>query len=187
MIEQALIIEQIASGNQNAFEVVFKEHYEMLCRFAFTYIRDADDAEEIVQNNFVKIWEKREQLNIKTSIKSYLFSAIKNACLNKIKHEKVKAEYAVEYKHTTSQIEDEVEEKSSVAEKIEIALNKLPERCREVFVLSRYEGLKYQEIADSLEISVKTVENQMSKALKILRVELKALISLLIIFILKNL
>lgn len=173
----------IREGNKNAFERLFKTYYQALHGYALSVIKDADEAEEVVQNMFYTIWIKRETVQIHTSIKSYMYRTIHNDCLNRIKHNKVKALYADEYKSSmaggfadSSKLMDAKE----LEKKINLAIDNLPEQCGLVFRLSRMQHLKYAEIAEQLEISVKTVENHMGKALKILREQLKDYLPLLL-------
>jgi RNA polymerase sigma-70 factor (family 1) len=166
----------ISGGDKKAFEQVFNTYYQALCNYARTMLKDMDEAEEVVQNMFFNIWSKRESLQISSSIKSYVYRATHNDCLNKIKHGKVRAVYADDYKSTMSASfhgSAEVLEAKELGKQINEAIANLPEQCGLVFKLSRFENLKYQEIADQLDISIKTVENHMGKALKLLRTELK--------------
>jgi len=168
--------------------MLFNVHYELLCRYAFSFLNDKEDAEDVVQNTFVTLWQKRETLNIRTSLKSYLFSMVRNNCLNKLKHEKVKQDYA-----TFSVIPETTDETSAAAlttgneleNMISRAIESLPEQCRLVFKLSRFENLKYAEIASQLNISEKTVENQMGKALRVMREHLKDYLMIAIMFFIK--
>jgi RNA polymerase sigma-70 factor, ECF subfamily len=174
----------IASGDITAFEMYFKTYYQPLCNYAYTFLQDKDEAEEIVQNTFLSVWEKSSVLNVKTSAKSYLYAMVRNACLNVIKHSKIKQRYIGEELALTNPGYESVMNKVSSLElesKITEAIEKLPDQCRLVFKLSRYEDLKYSEIADQLKISIKTVENHMGKALKIMRTELKDFLPVLIL------
>lgn len=167
-------IELIKSGNKVAFDQLFLEYYSFLCNYAYKFLSEKEASEEVVQDIFFNLWNKREQLEITTSIKSYLFQSVKNKCLTLIKHLEVREEYKQHNKEIISYYEKQDQSTDSeLAEMIDSAINKLPEERQKVFRLSRYEGLKYQEIADHLNISVKTVEAQMSKALRFLREELK--------------
>ncbi|MBL7719924.1 MAG: RNA polymerase sigma-70 factor [Flavipsychrobacter sp.] len=168
-----------------AFEQAFREHFKALHAYAFTIIKDGDDAEEIVQNVFVKLWERREQLGQIDSLKAYLYRATYNDSLNYLKHNKVKAAYETYAKATGSDRNDPVDTLSTreLQAKIDKALNELPEQCRTIFQMSRFEELKYREIADQLGLSVKTIENQMGKALKVLREKLADCLPLLFLFI----
>ena len=137
-----------------------------------------EEAEEVVQDVFVKFWEKCDTLSEDSSIKSYLYRSVHNSCLNTIKHEKVKDGYRqhmLQLMETSYQNEFDVEDPDKIRNRILEEIQSLPPRCSEIFQLSRYEGLKYQEIADHLGISVKTVEVQMGKALKVLRENLQDL------------
>jgi len=174
----------IREGNKVEFEKVFKLYYKPLCDYACTIIKDSDESEEVVQNIFFVIWSKKKILGISISLKSYLYRSVHNECLNKLKHIKVKLVYAMDLKNniTTSGL-DNVSENIDAKElnkKIQSALDSLPEQCGKVFKLSRFENLKYSEIALKLDISIKTVENHMGKALKIMRDNLKDYLMLLI-------
>jgi RNA polymerase sigma-70 factor (ECF subfamily) len=169
-------LEQTKHISLNDFEGLFKSHYGELCAFANKYLEDLEAAEEVVQDLFVKFWENREKNEIPNSLRSYLFTAVKNACLNQLKHLKIKEQYKQHNErelNSASVSADEEFEASELDLKIKSAIEALPEGRRKIFILSRYEGLKYQEIADQLKISVKTVENQMGEALKFLRLQLK--------------
>jgi RNA polymerase sigma-70 factor (ECF subfamily) len=174
----------IRLGDLSAFEMMFKTYYKPLCRYASTFVGDPEDAEEIVQSAFIGIWEKRQNIDITTSVKAYLYRAIRNACLNEIKHQKVKQLYAdheLKAGERYAEATDQGTLRGELEEKIKVALLALPEQCRIIFQLSRFEELKYQEIADQLNLSVKTVENQMGKALKIMREQLRDYLPLIAI------
>ena len=174
----------IQSGQTPAFEMLFKTFYQPLCRYANSFLKDPDDAEEIVQAAFIGFWEKREAISIDTSVKSYLYRAVRNSCLNELKHEQVKQRYIAGETvmgEKVSESADHLAIHVELEDKIKAAIQKLPDQCRLIFTMSRFEELKYQEIADQLNLSVKTVENQMGKALKIMRVQLKEYLPLLAI------
>lgn len=169
------ILRNIKAGEQKTFEALFRTYFQPLSLYAASIINSQEDGEEIVQDLFFQIWEKRQQLHITSSLKSYLYRSVRNRCLNFIKHQKVKEKYRQEAIQQFSEaINEPSSESSALKEKINAAIATLPARCREVFELSRFEGLKYREIAEVLGISPKTVEVQMGKALKTLRKELKA-------------
>ena len=177
---------QINQGNKQGFELLFKTYYAPLTLFARSYIPDQDDCEEIVQDFFLKLWENRTRITITLSVKSYLFSSIRNRCLNYIKHQKIKQGYQLEMMNApfderqTANYFMEID----LIEKINNCIEALPSRRKEIFLLSREHGLKYREIADQLGISIKTVETQMGQALKELRENLKDFKHLLISFLL---
>lgn len=161
--------------NDELFEQLFKAHYKALHAYATTILKDIDIAEEVVQNLFLKFWEKRELLSIATSIKAYLYKCVYNDSLNYLKHENVKLKhqnFTVYTMDTSSEPASAKAELTELETKLRAALNELPEQCRTIFQLSRFEELKYKEIAEQLGLSIKTVENQMGKALKILRIKL---------------
>jgi RNA polymerase sigma-70 factor, ECF subfamily len=169
-------------SDDQIFESLFRTHYDELVHFALSYISNEDDAEEIVQQLFVTLWSQTT-IEINTSVKSYLMGSVRNRCLNHLRHEKVKASHATHHQITHPNASNiDFLELEELKEAIEAALNKLPAKCRQIFNLSRYEGKKYQEIADHLHLSIKTVENQMSKALKLLRNELKDFLILIFLW-----
>jgi len=173
--EEFKLFERLKNGDEKAFEILFHKYYSYLCSFASKIISDDPAAEEIVQDFFVKIWEKRNQLKIETSLKNYLFRSVKNLCINYIQHNKIKSRYAqnVISNQENHYSDDDSFPEIELFEKIEESINSLPEKRKEIFRLSRQDGLKYHEIADKLNISVKTVETQISLALKTLRDKLK--------------
>jgi RNA polymerase sigma-70 factor, ECF subfamily len=158
------------------FEKLFKSYYSPLCHFAFRFLKDMDLAEEIVQEFFYNYWKNRQTMNIQISIKSYMFRAVRNNSLKYLEHVKVVKKYEQNFIETNSSnvgIETNELEVKELNEIIEATLNELPERCSQIFKLSRFEGLKYNEIAEKLSISVKTVEANMGKALQLFRKNLK--------------
>jgi RNA polymerase sigma-70 factor (ECF subfamily) len=175
------------------FEQAFKANFKGLHAYACTLLRESSVAEEIVQNIFVRLWEKREDLIIREKLSSYLYRAVHNESLNYLKHLKKRSAYQshVMRQHRTPDKEN-ASEKTRLGElqiRLAKAMNELPEQCRTIFQLSRFEDLKNKEIADKLDLSVKTVENQMGKALKLMRlklVEYLPLIAALLIHLVKN-
>lgn len=164
--------------DKQLFEQLFREYFSPLCNFAVGYVNDLDTAKEIVQEVFFNLWNKKDSITSDKSVKSYLYTSVRNRCFNYIRDHKKFRSYVLDV-----EIEDRdlVFENNSMTQaetqvKIQDALDKLPEKCKQVFELSRFDELKYKEIAEKLGISIKTVEVQISKALKILRVELKDLI-----------
>ena len=164
--------------NLNKFELLFKELFKPLSSFALKYVRDIDDAKGIVHEVFVTFWEKFDALPADANYRSYLYTAVRNRCLNYIrdskKHvtlENVTAHEAVE--------SNTAMEAAELEREIELGIQSLPEKCRIVFEMNRSEGLKYAQIAEKLGISVKTVEAQISKALSILRDHLSEFMTLL--------
>jgi RNA polymerase sigma-70 factor (ECF subfamily) len=176
--------EVVSVQSREEFELLFKTHYSALCAYANQFLKDVDAAEEVVQEVMFKVWTNRATIEFTTSAKSYLYRAVRNGCLNVIKHMNVREEFKRE-RGREGELEGASEDKLIVTElqqKIEEAIEKLPIERRKIFILSRYEGLTYQQIAEKLHISVKTVENQMGKALKTLREELSEYLPWLILF-----
>ena len=169
------LISLLGTRNEAAFEQVFKTHFKALHAYACTILKDDDLAEEMVQNVFVKLWERKENLTISGSVTAYLYKAVYNESLNSLKHQKVKSAYQSHLSYSMKNETDNAAKRISLQElelRLQKALNELPEQCRAIFQMSRFEELRYREIADRLGISIKTVENQMGKALKLLRLKL---------------
>ena len=157
-----------------SFEVLFKQYYAPLVVYACKYVTDMDIAREIVQDFFVRLYEKRQSLSIDTSVKSYLYRSVYNCCINYINQR------SIQDKHLKSIIleHDEEENLESEMNTVELqqrifdVINTLPAKCQRIFKMNRLEGLKNEEIASKLNLSKRTVETQISKALKILRKKL---------------
>lgn len=155
----------------NAFKLMFESYYSYLCLVVYRMIPNKSLAEDLVQDVLYDIWRKRERLQINTSLKAYLRKATVNKTLNHIRDKKIKFEEETEAIALKSHEVDILQELDArdLQKKINQAVESLPDRCRIVFSLSRFEEMSYKEIAENLDISVKTVENQMSKALRIMR------------------
>jgi RNA polymerase sigma-70 factor, ECF subfamily len=165
----------LGESGEQAFEQVFKSNFKSLHAYAFTIVKDEIMAEEIVQNVFCRMWEKKLQLEIQTSLAAYLYRSVYHESLNYLKHLKVRAAYNSYAQSRMKNESDNAEKKmllGDLEKKLNIALGELPEQCRTIFQMSRFEELKYQEIADRLGLSIKTIENQMGKALRLLRLKL---------------
>lgn len=172
--------------DKKSFEALFRKHFRGLTYFALEYVKDGDIAREIVQDVFAGLWEKRNSIRLDRSPAAYLGTSVKNRSLNYLRdHKKFDQEIlemegldaSYHYREHDHLVTEELRER------IEKATSELPEKCREVFLKNRVEQKKYQEIADELGISLKTVEAQMSKALRIMRDKLAEFISIIIIFI----
>ncbi|MCP4312163.1 MAG: RNA polymerase sigma-70 factor [Bacteroidetes bacterium] len=179
-------VENRGELDRGSFEDLFREFFPPLMAFAKKILMNGDDAREVVQQVFITIWEKRQEVDLSTSLKSYLFTSVHNRSLNVIRDRKKFA--SGEVPDVAGEMDvSSVIESMELEEKIMEVIGSLPEKCREVFELNRFEGLKYSEIAEKLDISVKTVENQMSKALKILREKLLKYMGILLWLIMQAL
>lgn len=166
------IVQQIRSGDEQAFEQVFRANYAGMCGYAMKYLEEMEHAEEVVQEVFLNYWDKRTTLEVTGSLEAYLYRAVRNTCLNNLKHQKVKRQYALAQTEVLKAEENQSRDKVielELQQKIDDCIAQLPPERRKIFKLSREEGMKYKEIADELGLSVKTVEAQMGKALKFLR------------------
>ncbi|HRG78457.1 MAG TPA: RNA polymerase sigma-70 factor [Cyclobacteriaceae bacterium] len=165
--------------NLQSFEHLFKELFKPLCGFAMKYVKDLDEARNLVHEVFITVWEKFDSLPSDTNYRSYLYTAVRNRCLNHLRD--TKKHLSIEKAEHKMTEENSSLEAAELEREIELAINSLPEKCRMVFEFSRMEGLKYGEIAEKMGISVKTVEAQMSKALTVLRAHLSEFMSLIFI------
>jgi RNA polymerase sigma-70 factor, ECF subfamily len=178
----------LAVRNEQAFEQVFKSHFKELHSYACAILKDDAVAEGVVQNVFLKLWEKADTLQYQQSITGYLYRSVHNLALNHLKHQKVKQAYDVYATQQSIQQHETANRQLHLKElqyHFSEAMNELPEQCRTIFQMSRFREMKYQEIADELAISIKTVEAQMSKALKVLRVKLADFLPILMLTLLK--
>ncbi|WP_291859778.1 RNA polymerase sigma-70 factor [Marinilabilia sp.] len=160
------IIRLIARSDEHVFEQLFRSWYARLTLFAFKFLSDRQEAESIVQMVFIKYWEKRKELKIE-SLNSYLMTAVRNSCLNELKRRP--HFYSVEEQFNLADETDDDGFDEELMEKVQAAIDEMPPQRQKIFKMSRFEGVKYKEIASRLGISPKTVEAQMGKALKTLR------------------
>lgn len=165
-------VDGIRTGDAGAFEALFRAYHASLCAFAYRYLGARDLAEEIVQEVFLFVWERRETWQVRTSVKSYLFTAVHNAAVSFLRHERVvrrRESEAIELFQVPRPTADLEVAAAETLAAVQQAVARLPERCRLVFTLHREQGLTYAEVAEVLAISPKTVEVQMGRALKSLR------------------
>jgi RNA polymerase sigma-70 factor (ECF subfamily) len=181
--EKDLIV-RLKEGDQTAFELLFHFYYPSLVVYSAQFTTDRMEAEEIVQDFFVRLWQRHWLLVPSESLKSYFFLSVKNGSLNFLKHKKVEEKYIkkmLELSNHHPAYDPDSYLDSELQEKIRHSIDLLPEKCREVFIMSRLRGMKNEEIASELIISKRTVETQISKALKVLRIELKDYVGLIIL------
>jgi RNA polymerase sigma-70 factor (ECF subfamily) len=186
MQEPQLLI-GLKQGDTGIFSFLFRTYYKDLVLFGSTYIPDRSICEDIVQAVFLKLWDEREILKIETSLKSYLLTAVKNSCLDEIRHRYIVREHEA---HTLSllHLQEEIDTEnyvlySDLYHRLTEALSRLPESCRDTFEMNRFEGLKYKEIAARLKISERTVEVRIGRALLLLRQYLKDFLEVLLLLL----
>lgn len=177
MLNDLLLLNKIKNGDVPAFEKLFRTYYKPLCYYADSFLNDMDSAEEIVQNLFYLFWKERAELQIRLSVKSYLYQSVQNKAFSYLKHLQVMDLYREKVVQDVPEISesspDEDLEYKELESKFAFLLQRLPERQRKIFCMNRFDGKKYSEIAKELSVSVKTVEADISKVLAILRKELK--------------
>jgi len=181
-ISECDLIVRLRHGDQTAFELLFHFYYPGLVLYSTQYLADQAEAEEIVQDFFVRLWQKHQQLIPGDTLKNYLFSSVKNSSLNFLKHKKIEEKYILEMVNLSKHhlvYDTDLYVESGLQDKIKSCIGSLPEQCRKIFVMNRIQGMKNDEIALELDISKRTVETQISKALKVLRFQLKDYATLL--------
>lgn len=165
----------LKEGSIDAFNLCYDLYYKPLSSFANFFVKQPVVAEEITQNVFLEVWMHREKLPLNSSVKAYLLTAVKHDCLDFLKHKKIEEKYADDYLKANIDAYEDVFHglvNKDLQKSLDLAINKLPTNCRQIFLLSRFNFLSYKEIAKRMNISIKTVENQIGKALKIVRKEL---------------
>ena len=172
MITDAELLQKICQGDEHSFTLAFDRYYVPLCFYADKFIHDLDESRSLVQQEFVDLWIKRGKLIIHQSLKSYLFKSVQNSALDYLKHKLVETKYLNQTQSKEISYDVDLIEEAELNARINGAIGELPEKCREIFLLCRFEELRYTEIAQRLGISIKTVEMQMGIALKKLRTKL---------------
>ena len=166
------IIEGLRSGRESAYRQIFEQYYQKLVVFAHRYLDDMESARDIVQDLFVNLYDSRHSISIQTSLKSYLYSAVKNRCLNQFKQKQVREKHRQMSIFEANVLHPDLEEEMDAVEleaRIYEIVSKLPDKCRQIYIMSRVDGKQNKEIADELNLSKRTVETQISKALKYLK------------------
>jgi RNA polymerase sigma-70 factor (ECF subfamily) len=175
-LQENLLVVDLKNDNQEAFKVLFNRYNKKLYYFALSYLDDTSEAEEVVQSVFVSLWEKRSSLNETMSVRNFIYKSTVNACYNSLKKKAVRNRYyeneLIAFDENIDKSHDEIFYKD-LKRQIDNILTSLPPRQQEIFNLSRFEGLSHAEIATKLNISVRTVENQIYRALKIIKDNLK--------------
>ena len=184
LITDQNLAESIKNSNQGVFELVFNYYYSGLVIYADQIIKNTEISEDIVQSVFLKLWETRETIEIR-SLRSYFMQCVKNRCIDHLRSQQVKQRFDDRIPDADHLVmEEDLWTKNELSELIERAIEDLPPRCRDIFCMSRYENLKIAEIAERLDLSKRTVETQISKALKILRIKLVDYLGVLVTFLL---
>jgi RNA polymerase sigma-70 factor (ECF subfamily) len=179
---------KVSIGDEQAYELLFRKLNVRLCLFANKFLQDPDEAQDVVQEAFIRVWENRRDLDPDDSISAYIFRIVQNLCLNRLRKRKIEQGYSevlrMVYLESSVFSAHELYVAEELEEHIALAIRELPDGCRKIFTLSRHEGLKYKDIARVLDISPKTVEVQMSKALRLLRLKLSLYLTILILILL---
>lgn len=181
----ALLWRIAMQDDEEAFRLLFEGFFPPLTLFAHRYVSDLETSEDIVQDTFLKIWKNRKKLVITTSGRNFLITSVKNNCVDYLRKKETEARYQEFSKRNKSHLccDESIATLTELEDMVSSALEKLPENIRVIFEKSRFEGKTYREIAEESTISVKTVESYMSRALKVLRAELKDYISFYLLFL----
>lgn len=181
--EEKVLLKRLSEGDMTAFEILFRHYYPGLVIYTTNITANREQAEEIVQDFFFRLWDKRMDILLSGSLKSYGFQSVKNRALNVLRNKKVKDDYIkeiVQLSRDNLLYEEDLYVASELQARIESSMEKLPDKCREVFTMSRFKGKSNDEIAKELKISKRTVETHISKAIKTLKEELKDYIAILL-------
>ncbi len=177
------ILSGIRRGDSKSFDLLFDSYYERLCNYVTSIIQNNEVAEDIVQDLFANIWVNRKKMSVRVSFKSYLFRSSYNASLDYLKRLKVENKYQADISEQSPPSFNDSLEFLELLESMEESIEELPEQCKIIFKLSRFEQLKYKEIAQKLSISENTVDTQIRRALKKLREDFKDYLTLLLLFL----
>ena len=187
-IKLPALLQSLRIGEKIAYEEIYNDFFGVLYHLSLHYIHDEQVSEEIVQDTFMKLWEIRETLNDQFNIRSFLYTITKNNCLNYLRNEKIALKHQENLKYLEMQFNYEALDKmgdylefEELRLKIKQAITALPDDIRDTFLLSRFDELSYKDIAEKQLISVKTVESRMTKALRLLRYDLKEYLSIIIL------
>lgn len=172
-------------ATREGYEILFNEHYSRMVSYAFNFLKEQEGSEEIAQEVFYQLWINREKTEIKTSISSYLYRAVRNRCINLIKHIEIRENYKQFNSEEIEKADKEFADTLTVSEldkRIRKSIDNMPMQRKKIFLMCRYNEMTYKEIAEKMGLSKKTIENQMGKALQYLRRELKDYMPLILIF-----
>jgi RNA polymerase sigma-70 factor (ECF subfamily) len=178
LITDEELVRKICQGDPSSFEKFFHRYCQVLIDFGRRYVNDTQIAENIVQNVFLKIWEFKEKLDPSANIKTYLYTSVKNQALNYLRHLNVENQYAENVDILTAPTPEDNKFQKEIKESVYKAIAQLPKKTRIIFLMNRFDNLTYKEIAKIQNISIKTVETQMGRALKFLRNHLSHLLSI---------
>lgn len=184
-MDDLILFEKIKQRDKKAFNLLFRRYYTPLCRFSFAICLSQADSEESIQDMFVQFWDRAPQLEIGISLKAYLYTSARNYTLNALKKKQTELNYLEQYSELVNSNEhEEAMSTTELSSLIQTGVNTLPEKCREIFVMCKQEGLTYEEIATYLDVSTKTVDSQMGIALRKLREYLQPKIQKMLIILL---
>jgi len=186
-MSEKIHITSLKTGGIKLFEEIYNAYYPVLCNYAESITKNTDIAEDAVSEVFLKLWEGRDTMVIEGSLKSYLFKSVYHQSLNALKHIRVQNKYRDFFLHHLPLSEDETDYplsgviENEINEILQKTIDQLPEQCRKIFIMSRIDGMKHEEIAQELDVSINTVRTQIHRALAKLRIELKDYLPLLLL------
>lgn len=178
-----LFWEIAVNDNEQAFQTLFYQFFTPLCTFAHRYIEQWETCEDIVQESFLKIWENRKNIHIEQSSRNFLITSVRNGCIDYLRKQELEFSWRQQQTDIETESVGDIYSVTELRNMFTAALDKLPENTRLIFEKSRFEGKKYAEIAEEQHISIKTVEAHISRALQLLRIELKDYLPLLLLLL----
>lgn len=176
--ENQFLFEEIKKGNKEAFTLIFQKYYKDLVLFGGSFLQDKERSEDIVQSVFLRLWENRSKIEIKTSLKSFLLQSVRNGCLDELRHNKIIRDHISYSEYVNPEFDFNTDHYilySELQSILDSALDKLPSEIKTVFEMNRFDGLKYKEIATKLSVSERTIEVRIGKAITLLRRHFKEL------------
>lgn len=184
------LLQKLKNDSRKAYEIIYKLYYNDICTFLLSFTNDTQVAEDIAQNIMLMLWEKRVKINLKSSLKKYLLKSAYNSFINHYRSNKKNREQLETLKfevlHKVVLEEDDFKRRELIFSKLDKAIGELPPKCKQVFILGKIQGYKYKEISEKLNISIKTVENHMSKSFKLIKVKMKDDILLLFVNLIRS-
>ena len=186
MPEDIIHLKRLKEGDSRSFDFLFNKYYKDLVLFSCVFLKERESSEDIVQDLFFRLWENRENLTIESSLKAYLLTAVRNSCFEELRHQEVVRTHQNYVMGSSNLIDYNTEHYllySDLNDHLQEAIKKLPEDMRTIFEMNRFKNLKYREIAEELNVSVRTVESKISKSLEFLRKHLSGLYDLILLFI----
>ncbi len=170
--ENTFLVHSLKKNDQKVFKKIYSDYFEKLCRYLLSYTQNKELIEDVVQDTFIKLWVNRKKLTINTSLKSYLYKSVTNNFIENYRQKKKRDVFLESYyrQALTKFTEKDIEYKENRLKQLEACISNLPEKCKLIFMATKFSELKYKEAAESFKISIKTVEGHISKAYSLIKI-----------------